>query len=517
MLIEIKKVLKKGIGILLVIILVGVGVTKFKDNKKKKDFLYHDHDSIVAKYGEEGELSKKNLIQIKRLFGNHIEKFESKNYTAREAKMAGFSDEGIFREYSRDAILEAYGDINKELDGEILDQIGRALVFNIYDFKEKGYTVKEARLAGFNDEGIFTVYKRDAIVEAYGEGLDYRILAQIRRASSCNIYNFKGKGYTAKEAKMAGFDNEEIFRAYSRDAIVEAYGEGLDYRILAQIRRASSCNIYNFKGKGYTAKEAKMAGFDNEEIFGEYSRDAIVEAYGDINKELNCGILYQIGRACYFDIYDFKEKGYTVKEARLAEFKDEGIFRAYKRDAIVEAYGDRLGELDCATLHKIKTALLDNILCFGEKGYTIKEARLAGFKDEEIFRAYKRDAIVEAYGDHLGELDCATLHKIKTVLLDNILYFAEKGYTIKEAKMAGFDNEEVFLGYDRNAIVEAYGDDGILNAETLCEIKTALGEYCKEYDMSEINIVRLFHSKGYTEEEARVAGFSNDEISRTYM
>ena len=461
MLIEIKKVLKKGIGILLVIILVGVGVTKFKDNKKKKDFLYHDHDSIVAKYGEEGELSKKNLIQIKRLFGNNIEKFELKNYTAREAKMAGFSNEEIFDFYSRSAIVEAYRYTNKELY--------------------------------------------------------YEILAQIGRTSSCGICDFKEKGYTAKEAKMAEFSNEEIFRAYSRDAIVEAYGEGLDYRILAQIRRACSFYIYDFKGKGYTAKEAKMVGFDNEEIFGEYSRDAIVEAYGDINKELNCGILYQIGRACYFDIYDFKEKGYTVKEARLAEFKDEGIFRAYKRDAIVEAYGDRLGELDCATLHKIKTALLDNILCFGEKGYTIKEARLAGFKDEEIFRAYKRDAIVEAYGDHLGELDCATLHKIKTVLLDNILYFAEKGYTIKEAKMAGFDNEEVFLGYDRNAIVEAYGDDGILNAETLCEIKTALGEYCKEYDMSEINIVRLFHSKGYTEEEARVAGFSNDEISRTYM
>ena len=450
MLIEIKKVLKKGIGILLVIILVGVGVTKFKDNKKKKDFLYHDHDSIVAKYGEEGELSKKNLIQIKRLFGNNIEKFELKNYTAREAKMAGFSNEEIFDFYSRSAIVEAYRYTNKELY--------------------------------------------------------YEILAQIGRTSSCGICDFKEKGYTAKEAKMAEFSNEEIFRAYSRDAIVEAYGytnKELDYEILVSIRQALSYNLCDFEEKGYTAKEARVAGFSDEGIFKVYKNDAIVEAYGYTDKELDYGVLSQIKQALSYNLCDFEEKGYTAKEAKMAGFNDEGIFKVYKRDAIVEAYGDYVRELGDATLHNIKTALYDDANQFRLNGYGVMEARRAGFKDEEIFRAYSRDAIVETYiGENLHD---GTLQRIKMALLNNILYFGGKGYTAKEAKMAGFSNEEIFRAYYRNAIIEAYGNNGILNAEALQEIKAALGESCER-----------FYSKGYTEEEARLAGFSAEEISRIY-
>ena len=509
MLIEIKKVLKKGIGILLVIILVGVGVTKFKDNKKKKDFLYHDHDSIVAKYGEEGELSKKNLIQIKRLFGNNIEKFELKNYTAREAKMAGFSNEEIFDFYSRSAIVEAYRYTNKELYYEILAQIGRTSSCGICDFKEKGYTAKEAKMAEFSNEEIFRAYSRDAIVEAYGytnKELDYEILVSIRQALSYNLCDFEEKGYTAKEAKMAGFNDEGIFKVYKRDAIVEAYGytdKELDYGVLSQIKQALSYNLCDFEEKGYTAKEAKMAGFNDEGIFKVYKRDAIVEAYGYTDKELDYGVLSQIKQALSYNLCDFEEKGYTAKEAKMAGFNDEGIFKVYKRDAIVEAYGDYVRELGDATLHNIKTALYDDANQFRLNGYGVMEARRAGFKDEEIFRAYSRDAIVETYiGENLHD---GTLQRIKMALLNNILYFGGKGYTAKEAKMAGFSNEEIFRAYYRNAIIEAYGNNGILNAEALQEIKAALGESCER-----------FYSKGYTEEEARLAGFSAEEISRIY-
>ena len=176
--------------------------------------------------------------------------------------------------------------------------------------------------------------------------------------------------------------------------------------------------------------------------------------------------------------------------------------------------GAKYGRIRHLQAQKIKCDY--DIAQFKSKGYTVSDARIARFNDESIIEAYDHDAIVTFYGDK-GELKFETLKQIKEVLGNDVDKFNSKGYTVAEAKVVQFSDEEVFLGYDRNAIVEAYGDDGILNAETLCEIKTALGEYCKEYDMSEINIVRLFHSKGYTEEEARVAGFSNDEISRTYM
>ena len=235
-----------------------------------------------------------------------------------------------------------------------------------------------------------------------------------------------------------GLLNTKDPKELSRKNVINKFGR-LDENILQQIKSALDNDIELFSLYNYTVEEAEEAGFKMKDILSAYDEEEIVEFY----KEDYTGndYLQRIKSFLKDDIWSFAMHGFKPKHAKEAEFSDEAIFRQYKRDEIVKAYGNGKN-LDKETLKQIKSALDDNAESFANHDYTIEEAKIAGFKKKNILSGYFRDKIVKAYGN--GEiLDKRILKQIKSALDDNILNFIQHGYGLEEAQIAGFSNKDI--------------------------------------------------------------------------
>ena len=337
-----------------------------------------------------------------------------------------------------------------------------------------------------------------------------------------DFWEFKIHNFTAEDAKLAGFDDKDIFQAYNRDAIAKAYGKSgkLNKKTLQQIKEALNNKRWVFPHQGYTVEEAQKAGFEDNDIFQAYSRDAIAKAYGKRGK-LNKKTLQQIKKALNDDLYDFVDSDYTVKDAQLAGFTNNQIFQAYSRDAIAKAYGKR-GKLNKKTLQQIKSALGDKAKKFAKHGYTIDEAKTAGFTNksiDEVYRSLDKNSNSSTSNDvesSSTKLESQSENNIPESAFKRIKYFFKQkddlllefkalGFTVEDARIAGFKDDNIFSKYKRDEIVKSYGNGGNLDADTLKQIKEANS-----------NDIFSFKSKGYTVEEAQKAGFEDHDISIAY-
>ena len=163
-------------------------------------------------------------------------------------------------------------------------------------------------------------------------------------------------------------------------------------------------------------------------------RNEVIASLGDLTTRTLINIAFELG----YDINVFRSLNYTAKEAKLANFESEDIFNTYTRDEIIASYGD----LTINSLREVKRALNYDINIFKSLNYTAKEAELAGFKPKDIFNTYTRDEIITSYGDK-GNLNKNILKNIKQSLNDNIYKFRSLKYTSKEAKLAGFSKKEI--------------------------------------------------------------------------
>ena len=352
---------------------------------------------------------------------------------------------------------------------------------DIYSFHERGYNACQAKNAGFTIEQIAKVYHAMLVRMAFDPSPEN--LQKIKKTLDNNILNFKVQGYYIHEAIEAGFSIEEITQVYSASEVKEEYGHNLSKDNLQKIKIVLNNNIYNFKGKGYTACDAKGAGFDLKEIAKVYRASEIKKEYGH---NLSKDNLQKIKQGLYNNIYTFKENGYYSYEAKDADFDLTQIAKLYSAQCIKEVYG----ALFLPHFKKIKEALGNNIYTFKSKGYLVEDVINAGFTLGQIVEAYEKYTACEAKSagfelDEIAKVYNATsvkrtfaltpgnLQIIKRWLDNNINNFKEKGYTAREAKGSGFSFDDIEQEYFRSKNCTNFRED--------------LQLYLRHYNVAKIN------------------------------
>ena len=176
---------------------------------------YHNAESVRRNYGKNGLLSIEQLSKIKSIFPNIID-FQNAGYNLKEAAKI----------YKASDILFAYGDHKNKLNETQLNEIKVALNNSIQRFKEQGYSISQAKIL-YDFTEIFKTYEAQDVRNEYlNNGQNkIKLLCQIRTAFEDNLWEFYEKGYTLSEARIAGFTQNKIssFRAHQNDFNVYDY------------------------------------------------------------------------------------------------------------------------------------------------------------------------------------------------------------------------------------------------------------------------------------------------------
>lgn len=338
-----------------------------------------------------------------------------------------------------------------------------------------------------NDSG-----KPGCDIESLRRAREAGVTASELRCRGCSAAQLRQAGYTAAELKSAGYSASELMAAgFSAEELRAAGFSAAELKAAgfsAAELKAAGFSAAELKAAGYSAEELMNAGFSAQELFDAgFSMDEL-KAAGFSEQELS-----NVKQAC--DVEKLKKDRASGMSASMLKEKGCSL-------AALKAAGFTAAELKAAGFSAKELR---------EAGFSAEELKAAGFSASELKEAGFSAAELKAAGFSAAELkeagfSAAELRSAGFSAAD----LMNAGYTLDELREAGFSEGELIrAGFASSAMSMVCDVEHIAKARK----EGVDASYFRDKGCSALALA----AAGFTEEELRKAGYSDDEIGAIAM